>query len=71
MNKEYLKELYNKNKDKFQNREEELNSPADLEDQIKSYITSNMQYDFDLEIDVNKLFANDKSIELEEPEIEK
>lgn len=71
MNKEYLKELYDRNKENFQNNEYDINSPSDLEDQINSYITSNMQYDFDIEIDINRLFDGDKNIELEEPEIEK
>ena len=64
MNKEYIKELYESNKEKFNNSENEINSPEELEEQIISYITSNMQYDFNVDIDIDKLFDFEKEIEL-------
>ena len=70
MNKEYLKELYESNKPIFNEWENEINSPEDLENQIIAYITSNMQYDFNVDIDVDRLFNFGKEIELDEPELD-
>ena len=38
MNKEYIKEIFEKNKKIFKNSEIEINSVEDLESQIMSYV---------------------------------
>ena len=70
MNKEYLKKIFEENKKEFLESEMDIDSPEDLEDVMISYITSNMQYDFDIDIDSNKLFSNEIEKEVEE-EIER
>lgn len=62
MNNEYIKELYISNKNIF--NENGINSEEELKDQLKSYITSNIQYDFDIDLDIDKLF-NAEELELE------
>lgn len=54
MNKKYIEELFNKNKKLF--LENNIESPEELEEQMLAYITSNMQYDFDIDVDIEKLF---------------
>ena len=71
MNKEYIKKIFEDNKEKLKDSEFEINSPQDLENQIIAYITSNMQYDFDIDIDEDKLFSSSYSKDLEEVELEK
>lgn len=71
MNKEYIKEIFEKNKKIFKSSEFEINSVQDLESQIISYVISNLQYDFNIDIDQDKLFNNDYEIELDDNELEK
>lgn len=71
MNKEYIKEIFEKNKKIFKNSEFEINSVEDLESQIISYVISNLQYDFNIDIDQDKLFNNDYEIELDDNDLEK
>lgn len=71
MNKEYIKEIFEKNKKNFKNSEIEINSVEDLESQIISYVISNLQYDFNIDIDQDKLFNNDYEIELDDNDLEK
>ncbi len=71
MNKEYIKEIFEKNKKIFKNSEIEINSVEDLESQIISYVISNLQYDFNIDIDQDKLFNNDYEIELDDNDLEK
>lgn len=71
MNKEYIKEIFEKNKKIFKNSEIEINSVEDLESQIMSYVISNLQYDFNIDIDQDKLFNNDYEIELDANDLEK
>ena len=55
LNKEYITQLYNEIG--TDTREElEINNIEDFIDYIKGTITSNLQYDLDLEIDNEKLF---------------
>ena len=55
LNKEYITQLYNEIG--ADTREElEINNIEDFIDYIKGTITSNLQYDLDLEIDNEKLF---------------
>lgn len=56
MNKEYINKLYEDNKETFNESENEINSSEELEEQILAYITSNMEYDYDISIDIDKLF---------------
>lgn len=71
MNKEYIKELFEENKETFLEAGMDILTPEDLENMMISYITSNMQFDFDIDVSEDKLF-NKTTIEqgLEE-EIEK
>lgn len=55
MNKEYLEEFYEENKIKLLNSDQEIYSFMNFVDYIKDTITSNIQFDFNLDIDVNKL----------------
>lgn len=71
MNKEYIKELLEENKEKFFEAGLDITSPEDLEDMMISYITSNMQYDFNIDVLTNKLFSNETISKDEEIEIDK
>lgn len=71
MNKEYIKEIFEKNKKIFKNSELEIKSVEDLESQIISYVISNLQYDFNIDIDQDKLFNNYYEIELDYNDLEK
>ena len=71
MNKEYIKELFEENKETFLEAGMDILTPEDLENMMISYITSNMQYDFDIDVSEDKLF-NKTTIEQDlEEEIEK
>lgn len=56
MNKDYLKEFYVANKQKFEDYELDINSIDDLVDYLCATIKSNLQYDFGIDIDTDKLF---------------
>ena len=75
MNKEYIKELFEKNKNIFMDYELDIDTPEDLENFMESIIISNMEYDFHIYPDVNKLFNKPneitKEISNEEMDIEK
>lgn len=74
MNKVYLKDFYEKNKETLLESEQEINSLEDLIDYIHSTISSNIQYDFDLDIDIKQLFeekANTLDTKEEDIEYEK
>ena len=60
MNKEYLEEFYEENKDSLLDSDQDINGFMDFVEYIKSTITSNIQYDFNLDIDINKLLDIDK-----------
>lgn len=72
MNKEYIREIYEKNKENLIDSEYEIESPEELESMIKSYITSNLQYDFHIDIELDKLFDldNEKNKENKHEDIE-
>lgn len=71
MNKEYIKELFEENKETFLEAGMDILTPEDLENMMISYITSNMQFDFDIDVSEDKLF-NKTTIEHDlEEEIEK
>ena len=55
MNKEYLEEFYEEHKNIIRNSEQDITSFMDLVEYIKNSITSNIQYDFNLNIDINTL----------------
>lgn len=56
MNTEYIKVIFEENKDIFKESGLDVESPEDLKDIMISYIISNMQYDFGIDLDKNKLF---------------
>lgn len=60
MNKEYLAEFYEQNKDSLLDSDQNINCFMDFIEYIKTTITSNIQYDFNLDIDVNKLLDIDE-----------
>ena len=53
MNKEYLEEFYEENKNILRGSEQKINGFMDFVEYIKTTITSNIQYDFNLDIDIN------------------
>lgn len=55
MNKEYLEEIYENNKEKILDSEQEINSFVEFVDYIKDTISSNIQYDFNFVVDIEKL----------------
>lgn len=75
MNKEYIKELFEENKKIFMDYELDIDTPEDLENFMESIIISNMEYDFHIYPDVNKLFNKPneitKEISNKEMDIEK
>ena len=78
MNKDYLKEFYAAYKQTFEDYELDINSLDDLVDYLCSTIKSNLQYDFGIDLDTDKLFnlnTRDKNninhIEIETEEMEK
>ena len=60
MNKEYLEEFYEQNKDSLLDSDQNINGFMDFVEYIKTTIASNIQYDFNLDIDVNKLLDIDE-----------
>jgi len=55
MNKEYLEEFYEEHKDIIRNSVQDITSFMDFVEYIKNSITSNIQYEFNLNIDINTL----------------
>lgn len=70
MNKEYIKELFEENKETFLESGMDISNPNDLEEMMISYITSNMQYDFDIDVLENRLFDRNAVEQNLEEEIE-
>ena len=60
MDKEYLEEFYEENKDSLLDSDQDINGFMDFVEYIKCTITSNIQYDFNLDIDINKLLDIDE-----------
>lgn len=56
MNKEYIKELFEENKETFLESGMDITNPDELEEMMVSYIISNMQYDFDIDVLEDRLF---------------
>ncbi|MBQ3020787.1 MAG: hypothetical protein IJD92_01020 [Bacilli bacterium] len=75
MNKEYIKELFEENKEIFKEYELSIETPEELENFMIDTLISNMEYDFHIAPDVNKLFnknqENNKELINEEIDIEK
>lgn len=73
MNKEYIKELFNEYQQNFIDSGYDMETPEDLEDFMESIIISNMEYDFHIYPDVNKLFNKNpnKEITKEEADLER
>ncbi len=70
MNKEYIKELFEENKETFLESGMDISNPNDLEEMMISYITSNMQYDFDIDVLEDRLFDRNAVEQNLEEEIE-
>lgn len=70
MNKEYIKELFEENKETFLKSGMDISNPNDLEEMMISYITSNMQYDFDIDVLEDRLFDRNAVEQNLEEEIE-
>lgn len=75
MNKEYIKELFEDKKDVFIHSELDIETPKDLEDYMEAIIISNMQFDFNISPNADKLFnrvkENTKELSNEDHDIEK
>ena len=65
MNKEYIKEMFEEHKETFKEYELEIETPEDLENFIESIVVSNMQYDFHITPDTDKLFNRINEIDKE------
>lgn len=67
MNKKYLEEFYETNKKVLDDWEQNINSIDDLENYFKNILRSNLQFDFNLDVDTKKLFDinNNPSINIE------
>ena len=65
MNKEYIKEMFEEYKETFKEYELEIETPEDLENFIESIVVSNMQYDFHITPDTDKLFNRINEIDNE------
>ena len=70
MNKEYIKELFEENIETFLESGMDISNPNDLEEMMISYITSNMQYDFDIDVLEDRLFDRNAVEQNLEEEIE-
>ena len=70
MNKEYIKELFEENKETFLEAGMDILTPEDLENMMISYITSNMQFDFDIDVSEDRLFDRNAVEQNLEEEIE-
>ena len=65
MNKEYIKDMFEEYKETFKEYELEIETPEDLENFIESIVVSNMQYDFHITPDTDKLFNRINEIDKE------
>ncbi len=70
MNKEYIKELFNEYQQNFIDSGYDMETPEDLEDFMESIIISNMEYDFHIYPDVNKLFNKNHNKENAKEEVD-
>ena len=70
MNKEYIKELFNEYQQNFIDSGYDMETPEDLEDFMESIIISNMEYDFHIYPDVNKLFNKNLNKEITKEEVD-
>ena len=71
MNKEYIKELFEEEKEVFIHHGLDIETPEDLEDFMEAIIISNMQFDFNISPNADKLFNRNKELSNEELDIEK
>ena len=56
MNMDYIKTIFEENKEIFEESGMDIESPEDLKDTMESYIIDNMAFDFGIDLDKNKLF---------------
>lgn len=66
MNKEYLEEIFNENKDKFFQLGFEFENAKELEEDIMYILESTFKIEFNIDIDSKKLFSkeNEKNIKI-------
>lgn len=55
MNYEYLEKLFKEHKETF-NEHIDMESPEDLEQLLIDYMVNNLQFDFDIDLDIVELF---------------
>ena len=55
MNYEYLEKLFKEHKKTF-NENIDMESPEDLKQLLIDYMVSNLQFDFDIDLDIVELF---------------
>lgn len=55
MNYEYLEKLFEENKEIFREHID-MESPEDLEQLLIDYMVNNLQFDFDIDLDIAELF---------------
>lgn len=65
MNKEYIKELFDEYQQDIIDSGYDMETPEDLENLIKDIVISNLQFDFHMYPDVDKLFTNKTESKLE------
>ena len=56
MNYEYLEKLFGQNKNKFIESGYDIESAEDLEQLLINYMVNNLQFDFDIDLDIVELF---------------
>lgn len=61
MNKEYLKDFYDKNRNRMLDSDINIKDLEDFESYLIDIIKSNIQFDFNLDIDMKKLFENNNA----------
>jgi len=73
MNKEYIKELFDEYQQDIIDCGYDMETPEDLENLIEDIVISNLQFDFHMYPDADKLFNKniDKTKEIPEIDIEK
>ena len=60
MNKEYLKKLVEENKETFVEKGIDIENEEDLEQLLIDYMVNNLQFDFGIDLDTDKLFYKNK-----------
>ena len=59
MNKEYLEKLVKENKEIFIEKGVDIENEEDLEQLLVDYMVNNLQFDFGIDLDIDKLFIEE------------